>query len=80
MNRKGTIKNIERRTEARYTYGTNFTKGDFLWPIVSFIVYVRGEAPFEVKREKLLSFAPGRKKVTEPYLDTFKGKDANILR
>lgn len=78
--KKGTIKNIERRTEARYTFGSIFTKGDFLWPIVSFIVHVRGEAPFEVGRDKLLSFSPGRKNVTEPFLDTFKGKDANILR
>ncbi len=77
---KNTIKNIERRTEARFTFGSIFTKGDYLWPIVSFIVHVRGGAPFEVKREKLLSFSPGRKNVTETFLNSFKGKDANILR
>ena len=78
--KKGKIKRIERVTEARYTFGSFFTKGDFLWPIVSFIVYVRGEAPFEVGRDKLLSFSPGRKNVTETFLESFKGKDADLLR
>lgn len=77
---KHTIKRIDRVETGRYTYGTNFKKGDFIPTMVSFIVHVFGEAPFEVKREKLLSFSPGRKNVTETYLESFKGKDAKILR
>lgn len=80
MKKNGTIKRIERVQEARYTYGTHFTTGDHLFTIISFVVYVFGGAPFEVKREKLLSFSPGRKNVTETFLESFKGKDAKILR
>lgn len=75
-----TIKRIDRVETGRYTFGTNFKKGDYIPTIVSFIVHVFGEAPFEVGRDKLLSFSPGRKKITETFLDTFKGKDTNILR
>ena len=74
------IKNIERVQEGRYTFGTNFKKGDYIPTIVSFIVHVIGGAPFEVGRDKLLSFSPGRKRVTETFLNSFKGKDAKILR
>jgi len=80
MDSKGKIERIERVETGRYTQGTNFAKGDFIETVVSFIVYVFGEAAFEVSREKLLSFSPGRKRITEAYLDSFKGKDANILR
>lgn len=75
-----TIKRVERVEERRYTFGTNYQKGDYIRPIVSFVVYVFGEVPFEVGRDKLLSFSPGRKNVTETFLNSFKGKDANILR
>lgn len=78
--KRGTIKRIKRVPEARFTHGTRFTKGDHLFTIVSFVAYVFGEAPFEVGRDKLLSFSPGRKNVTETFLNSFKGKDANILR
>lgn len=80
MDSKGKIERIERVEIGRYTQGTNFAKGDFIVTVVSFIVYVFGEAAFEVSREKLLNSSPGRKRITETYLDSFKGKDANILR
>ena len=74
------IKRIDRVETGRYVHGTNYVKGDYIPTIVSFIVHVFGGAPFEVGRDKLLSFSPGRKKITEAFLDTFKGKDANTLR
>ncbi len=77
---KQTITRIDRVETGRYTFGTNFTKGDYLSTIVQFFVHVRGGAPFEVGRDKLLSFSPGRKRVTETFLNSFKGKDAKILR
>ncbi len=80
MKNKGKIKRIDRVETGRYTFGTNFTKGDYIPTIVSFIVHVFGEAPFEVGRDKLLSFSPGRKNVTETFLNSFKGKDSKILR
>lgn len=65
----------------RFVFGSCFSKGDYMpEDAPTFWVRVFGEKSFEVGRDKLLSFSPGRKKVTEPYLDTFKGKDANILR
>ena len=75
-----TIKRVERVEEGRYTYGTNFVKGDFIPTIVSFVAYVIGDAPFEVGRDKILSHFPGRQRITQTMLDSFKGKDANILR
>ena len=78
--KKHTIKKIDRVEVGRYTFGTNFTKGDYIPTIVYFFVHVFGEAPFEVERGKILSHFPGRKRVTQTMLDSFKGKDANILR
>lgn len=74
------IKRIDRVETGRYVHGTNYVKGDYIPTIVSFIVHVFGSAPFEVGRDKLLSFSPGRKNVTETFLNSFKGKDAKILR
>ena len=73
------IKRIDRVETGRYVHGTNFVKGDYIPTIVSFIVHVFGEAPFETKREKILSNFPGRKRVTQSMLDSFKGKDPKIL-
>ena len=78
--KKATIKRVERVETGRYTFGTPFGKGDYIPTIVSFIVHVFGGAPFETRREKILSNFPGRKRVTQPMLDSFKGKDAKILR
>lgn len=77
---KNTIKRIDRVETGRYTFGTHFTEGDYIRTTVSFIVRVFRGAPFEVGRDKLLSFSPGRKNVTETFLNSFKGKDADILR
>ena len=74
------IKRIDRVEIGRYTFGTNFVKGDFIPTMKHFIVHVFGGAPFEVGRDKLLSFSPGRKNVTETFLNSFKGKDSKILR
>lgn len=80
MSKKGKIERIERVETGRFVQGTNFVKGDFIPMAVSFIVHVIGEAAFEVSREKLLSSSPGRERITDSFLDSFKGKDANTLR
>lgn len=74
------IKRIDRVETGRYTFGTNFKKGDYIPTIVSFIVHVFGEAPFEVERGEILKHFPGRKRVTQSMRDSFKGKDSSIFK
>lgn len=78
--KKHTIKRVERVKEGRYSFGSIFTKGDYIDTVVSFVAYVFGDAPFEVERSRILSHFPGRQRVTQNMLDSFKGKDANVLR
>ncbi len=80
MNNQETIKRVERVKTRRYTHGTNYVKGDYIPTTVFYVVYLVGGAVFETTREKILSCHPGRKRVTEPMLDSFKGKDAKVLR
>ena len=82
MSKKGLIKNIIRIPGLkRFVFGSFFSKGDYIpEDAPTFWVRVFGEKSFEVGRDKLLSFSPGRKKITETFLDSFKGKDANTLR
>ena len=77
---KGKIKYIKKVETGCYIKGTHFSKGDYIPTETSYIVHVNEEDSFEVKREVILSFFPGRKKITEKLLDSFIGKDANILR
>ncbi len=82
MSNKGLIKEIFRIPGLkRFVFGSCFSKGDYMpEDAPTFWVRVFGEKSFEVGRDKLLSFSPGRKKITETFLDSFKGKDANTLR
>lgn len=80
MKNEGKIKRVERVKTGRYVHGTTFAKGDYIPTMVFYVVYLVGGAVFETSREKILSCHPGRKRVTEPMLDSFKGKDANVLR
>ena len=82
MSKKGLIKSIiHNQGMKRYVIGSHFSKGEYMpEDAPTFRVRVFGEKSFEVKRDKLLSISPGRKNVTETYLESFKGKDAKILR
>lgn len=80
MNNEGKIKRVQRVKTSHYVHGTNYVKGDYNPVDIFYVVYLIGGAVFETSREKFLSCHPGRKRVTEPMLDSFKGKDANILR
>lgn len=80
MKNTGKIKSIERAEWGRYAHGTNFSKGQFIATIVEFFVHVIGEASFKVDRGTLLKQDPGRQRITQSYLDSFKGKDASQLR
>ena len=80
MNNEGKIKRVERVKIGRYAHGTTFAKGDYIITATFYVVYLVGGAVFETSREKILSCHPGRKRVTETMLESFKGKDANILR
>lgn len=82
MSKTGLIKEIIRIPGLkRFVFGSCFSKGDYMHEDApKFWVRVFGEKSFDVGRDKLLSFDPGRKKVTESFLDSFKGKDANTLR
>ena len=74
------IKRIDRVETGRYTYGTNFVKGDYIPTETHFIVRPLGKAAFEVARTVILSFFPGKKRVSQNMLESFKGKDADLLR
>lgn len=82
MSKKGLIKSIIRYPGLkRFVFGSHFSKGEYMpEDAPTFGVRVFGEKSFEVGRDKILSCSPGRKRVTETLLDSFKGKDANILR
>ena len=73
------IKRVDRVETGRYTFGTNFKKGDYIPTIVSFIVHVFGEAPFEVERGEILRHFPGKQRVSQSMLDSFKSKDSSVL-
>ena len=80
MSNTDKIKCIERQQYGRYMHGQHFTKGDYIMPIVTFLVSVVKGASFEVDRDALLKHDPGRTRITRSYLDSFIGKDPKILK
>lgn len=76
---KGKIEYIDRFKSGKYVQG-HFSKGDFIATTVMFVVHVMGQAAFEVGRDVLLKHDPKRTRITDKFLDSFKGKDSSILK
>ena len=76
MSNKGLIKSIIRIPGLkRFVFGSCFSKGDYMpEDAPTFRVRVFGEKSFEVGRDKLLSFSPGRKKLLKPSLTALKAR------
>ena len=79
---KGLIKEIIRIPGLkRYVQGDGFCKGEYMTEDApTYWVRVSGEKSFEVERDRLLSFSPNRQRITDAFLDTFKGQDSKTLR
>lgn len=80
MSDNGKIVEVVRSILKRYVQGENYSKGDYNQEETHYWVKTSDGEDFETTREKILSFFPDRKNITDNLLEQLKGKDADRLK